>query len=116
MTKPRARVTEYTVDVLDVEHADWGLFQLTVSWRGGDRWAVVHGGHRCLGTDGGWSWESSPSNREDDWKETHRFGLEEALERAEWWVWKWTTNGRTAAQMIREYYPDLVERIPEHAE
>lgn len=110
-----ARVTEYTVAALgdDPSNPDWHVWMLTVAWRDVGRWAVCWGG-RCLGADGVWDHERSPSNREDDWRETHRFPLEEALRLAEEKVWELRINGKTAAEVIRGYYPELTERIPEH--
>ena len=74
----------FTGDPMDhaVEAADlWPV--ITVSWRGGDRWAV------CRGTtspqwvwceaDGDWEWEPLPSSREDDFLARTRYGLDEAL-------------------------------------
>lgn len=106
-----ARVTEYTVNPLDVEDGDFSMFHLTVEWRGGANWAVCWGGS-CLDLDGNLSYEPSPSNREEDWKRRHRFPLQVALELAERHVWQMRVNGVTAAEVIRKFYPQHLDRIP----
>lgn len=82
----RVAPTQYVVSALPEDRGQYQMshgthFDLTVTYRGFGKWAVIHFGE-CLGTDGEWSHESSPSNREDDWIETHRFDLETALELA----------------------------------
>jgi hypothetical protein len=67
------------------DHPDAHHWCVTVQYRGPGKWAVLQGdsGSKfCLGTDGEWDYEPSPSNREDDWLATHRFDLERALELA----------------------------------
>lgn len=55
---------------------------VTVEYRGRGLWAICWSGRGCWGTDGEWDYERSPSNREDDWLETHRFELDFALSKA----------------------------------
>ncbi len=54
-------------------------WMITIEWRGpGDLWAVMRLG-RCLAHDGSWDLEPSPSNREDEWKASHRFTWDTAV-------------------------------------
>jgi len=98
------RVTEYVVYALPEDLcSDWYHWSFTVSWRGpGDLWAVTHGGS-CLGADGRWDYEPSPSNREEDWKATHRFPLNEALRLAHEAAPKLKINGFTPADLLAKY-------------
>jgi len=112
MSETFQRITEYKVsvfpdkmanskDMLAAEEAD--TWSLTVAWRGRDKWAVMTGMRRCLGTDGKWDWEPSPSNREDDWLATHRFDLETALRLAAEHAPKVTINGLTALDILAKH-------------
>jgi hypothetical protein len=74
--------TEYKVCCLPLDRKGAYHFTITVAWRGNDRWAVINSYGYCLGTDGQWDYEPSNSNREDDWLETHRYELDEALKLA----------------------------------
>jgi hypothetical protein len=80
MTQPsdNMRITEVTVCALPEDHIEHDAYALRVQWRGGETHAVTRM-RRCLGTDGEWDFEPSPSNRDDDWIATHRFGYDEAL-------------------------------------
>ena len=75
-------VTFYVTGLPD-DNEDAFTWMLTIEWRGpGDLWAVMHHG-RCLATDRvTWDMEPSPSNRDDDWKATHRFPWEQAVDHA----------------------------------
>lgn len=76
---PTVRPTQFEVCCLPEDDDEAYAFTLTVEWRGpGDLWAVCRM-RQCLGADGNWDREPSPSNREDDWKATHRFRLDEAI-------------------------------------
>lgn len=76
---PTVMATEYAVSCLPADHPEGYHFTIHVSWRGpGDVWAVTRMS-QCLSSTGEWDYEPSPSNREDDWKETHRFPLDQAL-------------------------------------
>lgn len=83
------------------EDDEFYLWDVTVVRRGENTWAVLTHGHRCLGVDGTWSWEPSPSNREDDWLETHRFSLGTALRLAREQARKITVNGFSAEDHLR---------------
>lgn len=77
--------TRYVVLPIDVDPDMEDSFHrsLSVEWRGpGDAWAVMRFS-QCLNHDGGWEYESSPSNRDDSFKVRCRFPLDEAFDRAE---------------------------------
>jgi hypothetical protein len=99
--EPYVRATQYAVNLLpETEDVLGGhCFEITVEYRGHDRWAVARG-RQCLGTDGTWSWESIPSEREDEWLDTHRFDLDTALRLAKEAAPGVTVNGRTAADAL----------------
>lgn len=72
------RVSNLQVSVIPLDHEEASHFTIDVAWRGKDRWAVLWLG-RCLSREGEWGYEPSPSNREDDWLDNHRFTREEAI-------------------------------------
>lgn len=82
------------------------LWDVTLSWRGGDRWAVCLHGHRCLGADGEWDWEPSPSNRTDKWVSAHRFDYKTALRLAAEKAPEVTVNGFTPLDHLRRLTRD----------
>jgi hypothetical protein len=75
--------TRYEVSCLPLGHSGRFHFTITVSWRSPGQWAVLNPINYCLGTDGEWDYEPMNSSREDEWKATHRFSLEDALALAE---------------------------------
>lgn len=75
-------VTRYVIDALPDGCPDSGAWRVVVEYRGRGLWGVVFGS-QCLGTDGEWAWEPSPSSREDGWLAEHRFPLDEALRLAQ---------------------------------
>jgi hypothetical protein len=91
--------TEFTVSCLPPDHRDRHYLEVTVGYRGGDRWAVLDG-RQCLGSDGEWDWESIPSERTDEWLATHRFDLETALGLAAQHAPKLTVNGLSVADVL----------------
>jgi len=93
------RITELTVSALPEENINHPHFSVKVSWRGDDRYAVERM-RRCLGADGEWDFEPSPSNREDDWIATHRFAYEEALKLARQACLRLTVNGFTVDDVL----------------
>jgi hypothetical protein len=99
-----ARPTSYDVSVWPpgIGCADADTWKLTVEHRGRGEWAVMR--HRiCLGSDGEWSWESIPSEREDDWLATHRFPLAEALDLARRHAPDVRINGMTATEVLERH-------------
>lgn len=96
----RVEVTRYTVSVLPEGSVNRGHYDVTVDWRGPGRWAVCWLGY-CLGADGEWDYEPSPSNREDDWLEAHRFDVDTALALAREAAPNVTVNGMTALECVQ---------------
>lgn len=93
------RTTEVTVSAVPEDNINHGHFSVTVQWRGGETYAVAR--HRmCLGTDGEWDYEPSPSNRDDDWIAAHRFSHDEALVLAAHACLELTVNGFTVADVL----------------
>jgi hypothetical protein len=103
----RARTTQYEVSLLPESYIDAHCWAVTVEYRGKGKWAILHG-RFCLGVDGEWDWEPSPSNREDDWVAAHRFDLQAALDLAREHAPKVTVNGLTPAEVFARH-PELTE-------
>lgn len=98
--EPTVRPTRFEVSLLPEGDVNYLLYALAVEARGADRWAVVR--HRqCLRVDGEWSWESIPSEREDEWLAAHRHDRETALRLAVDAAPGVTVNGVTAAEALR---------------
>ena len=96
---PRVRATRYEVSLLPEDDLNYPLYVIAVETRSASLWAVVR--HRqCLGTDGEWSWESIPSEREDEWLAAHRFDQETAIRLATEAAPGVTVNGISAAQVL----------------
>ena len=93
-----ALATEFTISVLPGDDVNHHLYEIKVVHRGAGRWAVTRF-RECLGIDGSWEYEPSPSNREDDWLETHRFDLDTAMRLATDAAPGVTVNGVSAAQV-----------------
>ena len=112
MTNVRVEPITYEVTLLPKDYRDGYLWTITVEYRGRDLWAVKRNGE-CLGKDGTWEWESSPGNREDDWKATHRFPLDEALDLAKEWapkveIYSHRDKKPMTAQDVIDAYPDEI--------
>ena len=105
MTEPGVRVTRYEVNALPESYGEAYHWAISVEYRGKDLWAVLHFGY-CLGWDGDWDYEPSPSNREDDWLAAHRFDQETALALACEHALKVTVNGLTPADILARH-PEL---------
>lgn len=73
------------------------------------RWAITNG-FECLGSDGEWSHETTPSAREEDWKETHRFPRDTAL-RVAWQIEQKLNLGRTGARRLVNLPQDEYEEV-----
>lgn len=97
--EPTVRITEYSISLLPPDHLDAGHFTLTVAWRGNDRWAILDGPF-CLNAAGGWDYELRPSEREDDWLDSHRFDLDTALDLAKKAAAVMKVNGSTVADVL----------------
>lgn len=98
--EPNVQATRYVVSCFPPDSEEGGHFNLAVEYRGRGLWAVTR--HKqCLGTDGEWSWESIPSEREDEWLDSHRFDLDTALKLAKEHAPLVTVNGFTVADALR---------------
>jgi len=98
--EPIVRVTQYAVGILPETNINAPFYEITVDYRGHDRWAVTR--HRqCLSLDGEWEWESIPSERTDEWLETHRFDEDTALRLAREQAPHAVVNGRSALDVLR---------------
>jgi hypothetical protein len=92
--------TEYTYAALPEGHRSRRYFTVHVRYRGAGTWAVMLGERECLGADGRWDYEPSPSNREDDWLATHRFDLATAQRLAREVAPKLSVNGWTLDRVL----------------
>jgi hypothetical protein len=92
--------TKYDVSCLPIDHRERHHFTIYVEWRGPDLWAVTTGFGDCLGVDGEWDYERSPSNRGDNWKATHRYDLDTALRLAKEQAPLMTCNRWTVEEAI----------------
>lgn len=102
-------VTRYEVSVLPRNDINRPHFTIAVEYRGDNRWAVTR--HReCLGADGAWGWEPSPSNREDDWVDAHRFDLDTALRLARDAAPHVVANGLAAVDAYYRTHPKETTR------
>ncbi|GHD70389.1 hypothetical protein GCM10010317_077620 [Streptomyces mirabilis] len=99
MPTPYVRPTRYIVNLLPDTAAEAHVFEITVEWRGADRWAVLRNGW-CLDSNGKWDYEMRTSEREDDWISWHRFDLDTAIRLAKEVAPGVTVNGRTAADAL----------------
>ncbi|MFD7995573.1 hypothetical protein [Streptomyces mexicanus] len=97
--EPTVQATRYVVSCFQPDDHEGAVFNLAVEYRGRGLWAVVRMGS-CLSSDGAWSHESIPSEREDDWLATHRFDLDTALKLAKEHAPQVTVNGYTVADAI----------------
>ena len=96
------RVTQYQVNALPESILDAHHWDVTVEYRGDGKWAICHF-RQCLGDDGEWDFEPSPSSRTDEWLATHRFTEEEALRLAREQAPNITVNGLTPADVIARH-------------
>jgi hypothetical protein len=102
--EPIVQITRYEVSVLPEDDINRHVFTVFVEHRGADRWAVVR--HKqCMNAKGEWSWESIPSEREDEWLAEHRFNRGTALELAQWAAPRIVVNGDTAVDAYRRTHP-----------
>lgn len=101
MTDTYATPTQYTVTLVPETDINAPFYEITVDYRGHGQWAIVR--HKqCMNGEGEWSWESIPSEREDEWLAEHRFDLDTALRLAKEAAPKVTVNGITAVEALRQ--------------
>jgi hypothetical protein len=92
-------ITEYTICALPEDNVSFWDYAVKVAYRGDGLWAVLKRGY-CLGTDGEWDYEPSPSGRDDDWLSGHRFDEATALALAEREAPRVTVNGFSVADAL----------------
>lgn len=92
-------ITEHTVCALPEGNVNYWHYAVKVAYRGDGLWAVLNGGY-CLGADGDWDYEPSPSGRDDAWLATHRFDEETALRLAAEIAPTVEVNGFTVADVL----------------
>lgn len=103
VVQPITQVTQYTIYALPLDLClDAYHWSIKVEWRAEGKWAIKHMS-QCLGDDGQWDWEPSPSNREDDWLAHHRFDEQTALRLAQQAVSDICINGQTPADLLAKY-------------
>lgn len=77
-----ARPTRYSVNLVPEDADPGGTYEITVEYRGDERWAVLRHGS-CLSADGRWDRERNSSERDEEWLDAHRYDLKTALRLAE---------------------------------
>lgn len=107
---PHTRITQYAVGCLPDDPIDGSHWDIHVEFTGAHRygkprpdnqkWAVRLRGSWCLSNEGTWDMESIPSERTDEWFETHRFDLETALRLAAEQAPHVVINGLTPAGLL----------------
>ena len=78
-------------------------WQVTVDWRGGDRFAVRRGPYCLSRSTGSWDYEHIPSERRDDWLADHRFSIDDAKAAAMRLCSSVAINGLTAAAVAEQF-------------
>lgn len=97
--EPIARVTEYTVSCLPQDHPGHNHFSLTVAERGPGSWAVLRYGF-CYDTTGNREYESTSTDRTDEFLARFRFPLDDALALAKRIAPTLNVNGYTVADFL----------------
>lgn len=103
-----AEVAEFNIDPLTRDQDEWGVFRVRVVRVGGEDEWVIRRHLKYLRKDSYPNvieWTSIPNDE-------NIFTLEEALATAEEIIWRLSMNGITAAELIRQHYPALENRIP----
>ncbi|UJV42044.1 hypothetical protein [Streptomyces sp. AMCC400023] len=105
--EPYVEITRYEISLLPETDINRPVYTINVENRGNDQWAVVR--HRqCMNASGEWSWESIPSEREDEWLVEHRFDRETALKLAKQAAPHLVVNGHTALDVYRRNPPQHI--------
>jgi hypothetical protein len=112
MSEPEVLVESYRVTAWPQDlregldsASDASTWSCTVTYRGAGRWGVDNGPF-CLNRRGEWDMSVSPSDREDDWLDSHRFTQDEALKAAKTATFAITVNGLTTMEAIAGYRKD----------
>lgn len=110
MSAPTVHVspTRYVVSCLPLENPRHRYFAVRVEWCGGDRWCVTDGSS-CVGLDRKWSYESIPSDREDEWKARYRFDFGTAMKLAREVAPTLTCNGVTVKEALAREVADSTQ-------
>lgn len=95
----RGRLTEVTFCALPEDNINHGSYSVTVTWRGGEQYAVKRHS-QCLGADGTWDYEPSSSDRTDEWIAEHRFDYDTACRLAAEACQHITVNNLTVADAL----------------
>jgi hypothetical protein len=107
--EPHVQVTRYRVSLLTEEDDEsWTAWSLYVEWAGRDRWAITRGNmspRQVLDADDEWAWEVSDDRMDDTWLATHRFTMDDAIERAKRKLPFVKINGMTAADVRDKRWP-----------
>ena len=113
MSEITVDATRYTVRGLPAGHLDGDIWSLSVEWTGQpwnapptDKVWAVRRGSQCLGDQNEWDWEPSPSERTREFYASHRFTLDDAIERAKAAYPNLVING------LRVENGELVRAIP----
>lgn len=97
--KMNVKVSRIEFSVLPHDHELRRHYVVTIEWRGGDRWAVVHGRH-VFGSHGEWEFEPLNSYRTDEWKQKFRFDFKTATRIAGEQARLIKVNGKTAHDIL----------------
>lgn len=115
MTKPRPQsvstsVTEYnvTADCITEDHPNQHNYVIRVAYRGQGMWGVYHEGH-VLSNSGQWEYEPRSSERNAQWRSTHRFDRETALSLAATHAVTITSMGKTAHEYA-DWFDNVADR------
>jgi hypothetical protein len=107
ITKPHAThsITEYEVSYLPEEHNAYPAFVVRVVYKGRGLWAVEHAG-ASYSADAAKSYEPVPSARDDEWRDRHRFDLQNALDIAEEVAMRLRVNGYSVLDVLDDKHLD----------
>ncbi|MGW5387147.1 hypothetical protein [Nocardia sp. NPDC003963] len=97
--EPAVTVTRYEVSCMPLDSINALGLTVTVEHRGNDRWAVKRLSS-CYDIDGNPSYESIPSEREEEWLERYRHDLDTALELAKRIAPTLKVNGHSIADVL----------------
>lgn len=111
----KVRVSEYLVlpeaitDDVDAEDYDENLlllaldFSLRVTYQGAGKWAVYRNSQQALNAENVFDYEPSPSSRDEEYLQAHRFTRVEALRRAQEVITTMKVAGWTWADALANY-------------
>lgn len=97
--EPAVRTTAYAVSCVPEDNINAWHFTVKVEYRGRGLWAVTDG-IGCFNIDGDRSYESTTSERRDEWLAEHRFELDTALALAKRVAPLLRVNGYSVADVL----------------